>query len=417
MKIMCAGGGPAGLYFAISAKLRDPRHEIEIVERNPAGETYGWGVTFSDSLLDSLYCNDPVSAQRMFDKRASWHDQEVHVRRERAHLGGYGYAIGRQQLLDILVDRALQLDVEIQFEREIDDLSKVADADLVVACDGVNSHIRRLRHDRFRTDSVVGRNKYLWLGTDRMFRSFLFAFEETPAGWVWFYSYPYWADATTVIVECSPDTWRGLGLDELGPEETLTMLEQIFARHLDGHALVFPTHDLRRVPWLNFTRITNGKWSHGNVVLLGDAAHTTHFSIGSGTTLAMKDAIELADSIDKDDELHAALASYEQKRRADIVEAQMAALNSAEWFENVPSYIDQPITQFAYSLWKRRGHHPWWRYQLHLATQFSALRGVRRTVSAVRNERRARRRCNGLSSDSAASFRVVRTTEGPTSGR
>lgn len=392
MKIVCVGGGPAGLYFAISAKLRNPTHDITVIERNPAGVTYGWGVTFSDPLLDSLYKNDPVSAQRIFENPASWHNQEVYVRTERAHLGGYGYAIGRKHLLDILVDRATQLGVDIQFEREVKDLSEVADADLVVACDGVNSRIRRSLHQHFQTDAVVGRNKYLWLGTHKIFESFLFAFEETPAGWIWFYSYPYNADTTTVIVECSPDTWSGLGFDTLDPDESIKKLEKIFAHHLDGHALMNSMRELGKIPWLNFTRITNSSWHHGNVVLMGDAAHTTHFSIGSGTTLAMKDAVGLADSLEAHDDLQAALAHYEQKRRADILDLQNAAMNSTEWFENVPSYIDQPITQFAYTLWKRRGNHPWWRYQLHLATQISSLRRVRQTISAVRNGRRAQQR-------------------------
>ena len=392
MKIVCVGGGPAGLYFSISAKLRNPAHDITVIERNPAGVTYGWGVTFSDPLLDSLYHNDPASARKIFESPASWHNQEVCVGTQRAHLGGYGYAIGRKHLLDILVDRAAELGVDIQFEREVNDLSEVSDANLVVACDGVNSRIRRFYRQHFQTDAVVGRNKYLWLGTHRIFQSFMFAFEETPAGWIWFYSYPYNADTTTFIVECSPETWTGLGFDRLSPDDSLKKLEQIFAHHLDGHALMNSMRHLGKIPWLNFTRITNRSWHHDNVVLMGDAAHTTHFSIGSGTTLAMKDAVGLADSLEAHDDLQAGLAHYEQKRRADILGLQNAALHSTEWFEDVPSYIDQPVTQFAYSLWKRRGDHPRWRYHLHLATQLSSLRKVRQTFSAVRNELRAQQR-------------------------
>jgi 2-polyprenyl-6-methoxyphenol hydroxylase-like FAD-dependent oxidoreductase len=242
----------------------------------------------------------------------------------------------------------------------------------------------------------VGRNKYLWLGTHRLFESFMFAFEETPAGWIWFYSYPYNADTTTFIVECSPETWRGLGLDVLGPDESLALLEQIFARHLDGQPLMNSMRDLGKIPWLNFTRITNTSWHHENVVLMGDAAHTTHFSIGSGTTLAMQDAIRLAESLaetmDAHDDLQAALTEYEKKRRAEITGLQNAAMSSTEWYENVPKHIDQPITQFAYSLWKRRGHCPPWRYYLHLATQLAPLRGLRRSLSAVRNGMRAQQR-------------------------
>jgi 2-polyprenyl-6-methoxyphenol hydroxylase-like FAD-dependent oxidoreductase len=398
MKIVCVGGGPAGLYFAISAKIRNPDHEITVIERNPAGVTYGWGVTFSNDLLDSLYRNDPESARQIFDSPASWGNQEVHVRStQRAHLGGYGFAIGRKHLLDILVKRALALGVEIQFQREVKDLSEFADADLIIACDGANSHVRKLHGEHFQTGADVGRNKYMWLGTHRLFDSFMFAFEETAAGWIWFYSYPFNADTTTFIVECSPETWQGLGFDVLGADESITLLEEIFAHHLDGHALMKPPlvntqRDLDKIPWLNFTRITNRTWHHDNIVLMGDSAHTTHFSIGSGTTLAMQDAIGLADSLHSHDDLTLALEDYAKKRQTAIAVAQSAAVGSTEWFEDVPSHIDQPVIQFAYSLWKRRGHYPQWRYRLHLATQITPLRRLRRAVSAMRNGLRARRR-------------------------
>lgn len=390
MKIVCVGGGPAGLYFAISAKLRNRDHDISVVERNPPGVTYGWGVTFSNPLLDSLYRNDPVSARKILDNPASWDNQEVHVRdTQRAHLGGYGFAIGRKHLLDILVERAMELGVDVQFQHEVKDLSDFADADLIVACDGANSRIRRLHDQHFQTDAVVGRNKYIWLGTHRIFESFMFAFEETEAGWIWFYSYPYNANTTTFIVECSPETWHGLGFDTLGPDKSLTKLEQIFAHHLDGHGLLNSMRDLGKIPWLNFTRITNTSWHHVNIALMGDSAHTTHFSIGSGTTLAMQDAIGLAESLESHDDLQVALKHYEVTRRAEIMNLQTAAVSSTEWFEDVPNYIDQPVTQFAYSLWKRRGQHPRWRYHLHLATQVSPLRRLRQAVSTARNGLRA----------------------------
>ena len=393
MKIVCVGGGPAGLYFAISAKLRNRNHDITVVERNPAGVTYGWGVTFSHPLLDSLYRNDPESARRIFNNPGSWSNQEVHVRdTRRAHLGGYGFAIGRKHLLDILVERAMDLGVDVQFQHDIKDLSEFADADVIVACDGANSHVRRLHNDYFQTDVRVGRNKYIWLGTHRVFDSFMFAFEETAAGWIWFYSYPFNADTTTFIVECSPETWKGLGFDQLEPDASMKLLEEIFAHHLDGQPLMNSMRDLGKIPWLNFTRITNTSWHHDNIVLMGDAAHTTHFSIGSGTTLAMQDAIELAESLDTHDDLQVALKNYEEKRRSEILGLQNAAVLSAEWFENVPSCIDQPITQFSYSLWKRRGRYPLWRYHLHLATQIAAFRRLRRAVSTLRNRLRAQQR-------------------------
>lgn len=398
MKIVCVGGGPAGLYFAISAKLRNRDHEITVLERNPAGVTYGWGVTFSDTLLDSIYRNDPVSGREINAQPTSWENQEVHVRDERpVHLGGYGFAIGRKRLIDILSRRAAALGVDVRFGCEVVDLSELPEADLIVACDGTNSRIRTLYSDRFGTAAEMGANKYIWLGTHRMFDSFLFGFEETVAGWIWFYAYRFNADTTTFIVECSMQTWEGLGFDELSPDESLALLEHIFRRHLDGHSLIGSHHLARghsfgRMPWLNFVRITNTAWYHGKVVLMGDAAHTTHFSIGSGTTLAMQDAIALADNVEKYSDLRIALQAYQQERSVALRDAQSAALNSARWFESIPRYIDQEPTQFAYDLWKRRGRYPLWRYQLHLVTQFATLRKLRCALSATRREHRDRRR-------------------------
>lgn len=393
MDIVCVGGGPAGLYFAISAKIRDPDHRITVVERNPAGVTYGWGVTFSERLLDSLYRNDPVSARKISGNPASWNNQEVRVSEARpVHLGGYGYAIGRKRLLDILADRAGELGVDVQFEREVEDPAEFQDADLVVAADGANSRVRKVCGRHFRTDADVGRNKYIWLGTRRVFDSFVFAFEETAAGWIWCYAYRFSQDATTFIVECSQATWEGLGFDVLGPDESMRRLEDIFARHLDGYPLINPMRDLGKTPWLNFVRITSAAWYHGNVVLLGDAAHTTHFSIGSGTTLAMQDALALAGRLDEHRDVPAALAAYQHERRTALLRPQGAALNSTRWFENVGGHIGQDPRQFAYDLWKRRGQCPSWRYQLHLATQVTLLRKLRSTLSSARRGLRARRR-------------------------
>ncbi|MGH3794730.1 MAG: FAD-dependent monooxygenase [Pseudonocardiaceae bacterium] len=363
------------------------------MERNPAGVTYGWGVTFSEGLLDSLYRNDPESAREINDHPASWDNQEVHVRGGvPTHLGGYGFAVGRKLLLDILAKRAMALDVDVRFEYAAEDLSEFADADVVIACDGANSRMRDIHSDHFGTNADVRHNKYIWLGTHRVFDSFMFAFEETVAGWIWFYSYPFSSDTTTFIVECAPQTWESLGFDVLGPEESVALLEDIFKRHLDGHALINPMRHLGKTPWLNFVRITNEVWYRGNVVLMGDAAHTTHFSIGSGTTLAMQDAITLADKLDEHEDIQAALQAYQEERRAALLMPQRAALNSTKWFENVPRYIEDEATQFAYDLWKRRGYCPLWRYQLHLATQIVAVRRLRCSVSATLRQIRARRR-------------------------
>lgn len=394
MRIVCVGGGPAGLYFAISAKLHDKNSDITVLERNQLGVTYGWGVTFSDSLLDSLYRNDQDSAREINDGPEAWRNQEVRVGAGRpVHLGGYGYAIGRHRLLDILTRRALALGVEVRFGQEVRNLSAVAGADLVVACDGANSRVRRLYPDHFQVQAVRGRNKYIWLGTHKVFESFVYGFEPTVAGWIWFYAYRSSIDATTVVVECSPETWEGLGFDRLAAQEGLQVLEDIFKRHLDGYPLLLnaAAHGTT-LPWANFVRTTNARWYHDNVALMGDAAHTTHFSIGSGTTLAIQDAIVLADELAGHDDLSAALSAYQNRRVADLAVPHAAAVNSATWFENLPRHIDEDATQFAYDLWRRRSNPPMWRYHLHLATQIETLRKVRSSLSATVRKVRARRR-------------------------
>src|SRR5215210_7983851 len=212
MRIVCVGGGPAGLHFAICMKLRDKDHEVTVIERHPAGVAYGWGVVFWDDMLDNLYDNDPESAWEIRDRSVLWDDQEVHVRgKQTIPIGGYGFSIGRKPLLDILAKRATNLGAAVQFEREVEDLSEFADADLIVACDGVNSLVRQVYADKFQTNVDVGRNKYIWLGARKVFDTFTFAFEETNAGWIWFHAYRFNADTSTFIVECSPETWKGLG--------------------------------------------------------------------------------------------------------------------------------------------------------------------------------------------------------------
>ena len=393
MNIVCVGGGPAGLYFAVLAKLRDRGHDITVIERNPAGVTYGWGVVFWDDLLDELYRNDPVSAREIHEVSALWGGQEVHVRGEHtAYLGGYGYSLGRKHLLDILVDRATGLGVDVQFEREVKDLFEFPAADLIIACDGVNSSMRQLYSYHFETDVEIGRNKYIWLGTHRVFDSFTFAFEETAAGWIWFHAYRFDAETSTLIVECAPETWAGLGFDKLEPDQSVTLLEEIFGRYLNNHSLTNQVRGIDTTPWLNFRRISNNNWYYDNVVLMGDAAHTTHFAIGSGTKLAIADAIALAGKLDAYDDLTSALHAYQEDRRSALLTVQHEALNSTRWFEDVPLHIHQQATQFAYSLWKRRGHRSLWRYQLHLATQIAALRSVRRSLGAAKRGLRARRR-------------------------
>jgi anthraniloyl-CoA monooxygenase len=394
LRIACVGGGPAGLYFAISSKLRQPGHDITVVERNPAGVTYGWGVGYWDDVLDSLYRNDPVSARKIQQSTGVWDGVEVHVGSEqKAYLGGYGLSMGRQRLLDILAERASDVGVDVRFRQEVTDLSELADADLIVASDGLNSRTRQLYANDFQTDIELGRNKYLWLGTFKAFDAFTYAFERTPAGWIWLHAYYLDADRSTCIVECPPETWEGLGFDTLGADQSMRLLEQIFARHLHGQPLINQLRGGDKLPWFNFRIVRNKKWFHNNIVLIGDAAHTTHFSIGSGTKLAVGDAIALATKLAEHEDLHSALQAYEDQRLPEVTAIQRNAVTSMRWLEKVEHCIDQDSVQFAYDLSKRfRTRQPLWRYHLHLATQIPVLRRLRRHVTSVRRWHHARLR-------------------------
>ncbi|KQQ14338.1 FAD-binding monooxygenase [Methylobacterium sp. Leaf123] len=355
MRISCVGAGPAGLYFAIVMKRRDPNHEIVVHERNPAGTTHGWGVVFWDDLLATLRANDPDSAQAIADAAVPWSGQVVDVEGQPPlHAGGGGYGICRRRLLQILIERALALGVELRFESEISDLSQVADADLIVAADGVASQLRRHRADRFRPQIEAGRNKYIWLATTQRFPSFTFGFVPTRAGWVWFHAYSFKEGMSTFIVECAPETWNGLGLGTMPADAELRVLESLFAKHLDGHALISRDGHDTRLPWLSFRMLANRTWRADNVVLIGDAAHTTHFTIGSGTRLAIDDATALASVLGEHDSLPHALDAYDHRRRRALARVQRDARLSAEWFENLPRYIRYNAPTFLTLLLARR---------------------------------------------------------------
>jgi anthraniloyl-CoA monooxygenase len=355
MRIACVGGGPGGLYLAILMKRRDPGHEVTVFERNPAGVTYGWGVVFWDDLLEGLRANDPPTARAIADEAFRWVDQHVLVDGEpAATLPGHGYSLRRQRLLEILTARALELGVRVRFETEVEDPAELGDHDLVVACDGVSSRLRRRHPDGFGTRIDTGRNRYIWLGTTRVFDSFTFAFVQTRAGWVWCHAYGFDAGTSTFIVECAPETWAGLGFGQLGLDDSIRRLEQLFEPQLEGHRLVAQAPGRDRAPWLGFRTVTNERWHHGNLVLLGDAAHTTHFTIGSGTKLAVEDAIGLAGALDGRRDLEPALAAYERDRKTALLLLQREAGNSARWFEHVPRYIRLGEPRFAALLHHRR---------------------------------------------------------------
>ncbi len=356
MKIACIGAGPAGLYFAISMKLRDPAHDIVVIERNRADDTFGWGVVLSDETLDNLQANDPVSAERIREHFAYWDDIAVIRDGVRTVSTGHGFCgIGRRRLLLILQERARELGVELRFETEVaDPVELAASHDLVVASDGLNSRVRAFHADRFQPDVDVRKCKFVWLGTRQKFDdAFTFIFEKTPHGWVWAHAYQFDAETATFIVECSKDTYDAFGFERMTRRESIETCERIFADHLGGHPLMSNANHIRGSAWISFPRVMCERWSHENVVLLGDAAATAHFSIGSGSKLAMESAIALARHLHETPDMPTAFERYETERRVEVLRLQSAARNSTEWFEQVERYLHLDPVQFSYALLTR----------------------------------------------------------------
>lgn len=357
MKIACVGGGPAGLYFAISMKVRDAGHEVHVFERNRADDTFGWGVVFSDQTVENLMANDPVSGETIRREFAHWDDIAVHIHGQCIRSSGHGFiGIGRKRLLALLQQRARDLGVVLHFEHEAStDLADWADYDLVIVADGANSRIRDHYAEHFDIDIQPRRNKYIWLGTTQVFDAFTFAFEQTEAGWVWAHAYRFDDQLSTFIVEMAPETWEALGLDQAGQDEAIAWSERVFAKYLGGNPLMSNAGHLRgSAAWLNFRRIVTGRWSYDKLILLGDAAHTAHFSIGSGTKLALEDAIKLAEVLNRPGLDRAqALAEYQAERSVEVLKLQNSARNSTEWFETLDRYLPFAPIQFAYSLLTR----------------------------------------------------------------
>ena len=373
MRIVSVGGGPAGLYFAILMKLADPDHRVTVLERNRPDDTYGFGVVFSDATLVELAEADPASYAAITGRFYRWDDIDIHYGGTRIASTGHGFGgLARSALLDILVDRARELGVEVRFGVEVHDDEPYRDADLVLAADGVNSTLRRLHADAFEPTVDERPNRFVWLGTTKPFPAFTFYFAETEHGLWRIHAYQYRPDPgdahtgptapgepgrgrpaaaaaiSTFIVEATEETWRAAAMDRTSEEETAARLEEWFAEELDGHRLI-----LNRSIWRRFPTVRNRRWHHGNVVLLGDAAHTAHFSIGSGTRLAMVDAIALRDALLARDDVADALDAYEAARRPDVESLQRAAQASLEWFEGTERFMDTEPIQFAFNLLTR----------------------------------------------------------------
>ncbi|WP_433989676.1 NADPH dehydrogenase (plasmid) [Pseudoseohaeicola sp. NH-UV-7] len=356
MRIAVLGGGPAGLYFAISIKLRKPDTEVVVFERNKPDDTFGWGVVLSDETLDNLAQNDPESAEVIRDHFAYWDDIAVHHQGQKMLSTGHGFCgIGRKRLLLILQQRARDLGVDLRFETQIEAAGDyAADYDVVVAADGLNSRTRMDFADTFKPDIDMRTCQFVWLGTHQKFDdAFTFIFEDTDKGWVWAHAYQFDDDTATFIVECSQATFDAYGFADMSQAQSIAVCENIFKDHLGGHALMTNANHIRGSAWIKFPRVLCEKWSHDNIVLLGDASATAHFSIGSGTKLALESAIALADYLTTSPTLQDAFARYEDERRLEVLRLQSAARNSVEWFEDVERYLHLDPVQLNYSLLTR----------------------------------------------------------------
>ena len=369
-RILCIGGGPAGLYFGLLMKRRYPDLQVTVVERNRPFDTFGWGVVFSDQTLQNLKRADPESAQQMADAFNHWDDIEVFYKDRSVRSTGHGFiGIGRKRLLNILQERCLALGVDLVFETDVTDdqaLAQQYNADLVIASDGLNSRISTRYETTYQPDIDTRKCRFVWLGTQKTFDAFTFAFEQTEHGWFQAHAYKFDDQTSTFIVETPEDVWQAHGLEHMSQEEGVAFCEKLFAKYLDGNALISNAKHLRgSANWIRFPRVICQTWVHWQdvagkqtpIVLMGDAAHTAHFSIGSGTKLALEDAIDLADEFrdaaGRSESMEEVLKGYEARRSVEVLKIQNAARNSTEWFENVDRYTGMDIQQFAYSLLTR----------------------------------------------------------------
>ena len=352
MRIKIIGGGPAGLYFAILMKKANPSHQIEIFERNGPDDTFGWGVVFSGKTLANLRAADEESHAEITKQFEAWDNVDVVHRTEKISIHGNSFSgIARLQLLKILQRRAEALGVDIRFRTEIQDLEPVRqDCDLFIGADGVNSTVRLRYADRFKPDLDVRSHRYIWYGTNQLFHGLTLTFRENEAGTFAAHSYKFNKTTSTFIVECDPATWEKAGFATMSDEDTRNYVGKVFAKDLNGNPLLS-----NNSKWINFLLVKNADWFFDNVVLLGDALHTAHFSIGSGTKLAMEDSIALAQVFEETDDVQQALAQFTATRRPVIEDYQAAAFESMKWFENAAQYTHLTPLELAFSCMTRSG--------------------------------------------------------------
>lgn len=362
MNIVCLGGGPAGLYFALLMKQRQPAHRVRVIERNRPYDTFGWGVVFSDATLDTMRRCDAETAAAIEASFAHWDDIELRFKGRRIRSGGHGFVgIGRKKLLNILQQRCEQLGVELVFDTEAESDLAFPDADLIVAADGINSRVRTRHAAQFQPELLLRPNRYIWLGVNQRFEAFTFDFQRSEHGWFQAHIYQFDDATSTFIVECPEDVWRAHGLATATVDESIAFCERLFAETLNGARLMSNSGHLRGSAWLNFQQVRCQRWWLRNeagvpVVLMGDAVHTAHFAIGAGTKLAIEDAIALAGLLDAADAVDdTVLQRYQEDRRIEVLRLQNAAWNAMEWFEVCGKrYCDQlEPEQFMYSLLTR----------------------------------------------------------------